>query len=354
MADYMTYYIERDWLLYLAAFACAFGISLVMTPFAKKCGYRFNAVKAPRERDMHSKPMPSMGGLAIVIGFMATAGIMALFIPYYRSTVFAGFIIGGVIIAITGIIDDIVEIKPVTKLAVQIAVAVIVVLSGIRIEIVVWPITAHLQMFSVPITIFWIVSMTNAVNLIDGLDGLAAGVSAIGSLGLMVLCILSGSPLAVVLSATLAGSCLGFLPRNFNPAEVFMGDTGSLFIGYVLAVSSVVGVFKGYTLLAILVVFLALSLPILDTIFAFFRRIYIGKSASAWMRGDRGHMHHRLIGAGFTHKQTVIILYGASILTALVAIVIAIQDFRAILVTIIFLFVLFLVLFVYKKRMNDD
>ena len=350
----MEYYLERDWLLYLAAFACAFGISLATTPFAKKVAFRFGAVKYPRERDMHSKPMPEMGGLAIVIGFIATAGVMAFFIPYFRTMAFAGFAAGGVIIALTGIVDDIIDLRPVTKLIIQIIVAVIVVASGNRIEIVVWPVTAYLQPFTIPFTIFWIVGMTNAVNLIDGLDGLAAGVSAIGSLGLMVLCILSGSPLAVVLAATLAGSCLGFLPRNFNPAEVFMGDTGALFIGYVLAVSSVIGVFKGYTLLAILIVIFALSLPILDTVFAFFRRLYRGRSATSWMVGDRGHMHHRLIDAGFTHKQSVIMLYGLSAVTAIIAIVIAVQDPRAILVTVIFLAVLFVVLHVYRKRTNKD
>ena len=348
----MTYYLERDWLLYLAAFACAFGISLLATPFAKKCAYRFNAVKYPRERDMHREPMPRMGGLAIVIGFITASAIMAFFIPYFRTLEFVGFAIGAIIITITGILDDTVDLTPVTKLIIQIIVASIVVASGIRIEIVVWPITAYLQPLSIPITIFWIVGMTNAVNLLDGLDGLAAGVSAIGSLGLMILCILSGSPLAVVLAATLAGSCLGFLPRNFNPAEIFMGDTGSLFIGYVLAVSSVIGVFKGYTLLAILVVFFALSLPIFDAVFAFFRRLYKGRKASSWMFGDRGHIHHRMIDAGFSHKQSVVILYGLSAVTAAIAIVIAIQDMRAIFVTLIFLLALLVVLYVYRKRTN--
>ena len=345
-------YMEHDWILYLAAFACAFGISLVATPFARKVAFRFNAVQYPRVRDMHNKPMPRMGGIAIIMGFVITVLIMSLFIPYFRSMEFLGFAIGAIIIAATGIVDDIIELRPSTKLVVQVVVAVIVVASGTRIEIIVWPITAYLQPISVPITIFWIIGMTNAVNLIDGLDGLAAGVSAIGALCLMALCILSGSPLAVVLSATLAGSCMGFLPRNFNPAEVFMGDTGALFIGYVLAVSSVMGVFKGYTLLAVLVVFLALSLPILDTVFAFFRRIYKSRSFSSWMDGDRGHMHHRLIDAGFTHKQSVILLYGVSAATAVIAVVIAMQDSRAIFVTLMFLFALFMVLYVYRKRMK--
>ena len=349
-----TLYTEHDWILYLAAFACAFGISLAMAPFAKKMAFRVGAVQYPRDRDMHNKPMPLMGGMAIVAGFVATTGIMAIFMPYFRTLEFIGFAFGGLIIATLGAVDDMVELRAITKLIVQVVVAAIVVASGIRIEIVVWPITAYLQPFSIPITMFWVIGMTNAVNLIDGLDGLAAGVSAIGALCLMVLCILSGSPLAVVLSANLSGSILGFLPRNFNPAEVFMGDTGALFIGYVLAVSSILGVFKGYTLLAVLVVFFALSIPIFDTIFAFFRRIYKGGKLSSWMDGDRGHMHHRLLDAGFTHKQSVAVLYGLSTVTAIMAVVIAMQDVRAIFITVIFLLALFVVLYVYKKRTNSQ
>jgi len=346
-------YMEHDWLLYLAAFACAFAIALATTPFAKKVAFRLGAVQAPRARDMHKKPMPRMGGIAIVIGFIATTAIMTIFIPYFRTLEFAGFAAGAIIIAITGAVDDVRELKSTTKLIVQIIVAVIVVAVGIRIEIVMWPITAYLQVFSIPITIFWVIGMTNAVNLIDGLDGLAAGVSAIGALCLMVLCILSGSPLAVVLSATLAGSCLGFLPRNFNPAEVFMGDAGALFIGYVLAVSSIMGVFKGYTLLAILVVFFALCLPIFDTIFAVIRRIYKTRKLSSWKDADRGHMHHRLIDAGFGQKQSVILMYGLSTVTAIIAIVIAMQHIEAIIVTVIFVLALIMMLYVYSKRTRE-
>ena len=343
-------YMEHDWILYLAAFASAFGIALATTPFAKKMAFKFNAVQYPRDRDMHNKPMPRMGGIAIVLGFTITTTIMAILVPYFRSPEFAGFAIGGIIITVMGVLDDIVGLKSLTKLVIQLAVAVIIVSFGIRIEILVWPFTTYLEEISIPVTIFWIVGMTNAVNLIDGLDGLAAGVSSIGALCVMVLCILSGSPLAVVMAATLAGSCIGFLPRNFNPAEVFMGDTGALFIGYVLAVSSVLGVFKGYTLLAILVVIFALSLPIFDTVFAFFRRLYKGRSVTAWMDADRGHMHHRLIDAGFSHKQSVVLLYAVSLLTAIIAIVIAVQDIRAIFITVIFLLALVTVLYVYRKR----
>ena len=344
------YVIEHDWVLYIAAFASAFGIALVATPFAKKLSFRVNAVQHPRERDMHKQPMPCLGGVAIIFGFMATVALMALFMAEFRTLEFVGFVAGALIIAACGIADDIFDLKARTKLVFQLVAALVVVLAGIRIEMVVWPVFAYLENFSIPFTILWIIGMTNAVNLIDGLDGLAAGVSAIGALCLMALCIISGSPLAVVLSATLAGSCLGFLPRNFNPAEVFMGDTGALFLGYVLAVSSILGVFKGYTLLAVLVVFFALSLPIANTLFVFVRRISKERKLSAWMVADKGHFHNRLIEAGYSHKQAVVLMYGFSLVSAVVAVVIAVRDGRAIAVMVIFLLALLLVLFVYKRR----
>jgi UDP-GlcNAc:undecaprenyl-phosphate GlcNAc-1-phosphate transferase len=344
--------MEHDWILYIAAFASAFGISLVMTPYTKKLSFRFGAVTQPRERDMHSEAMPRLGGVAIILAFLLTSAIVAVFMPEFRTKESAGFAVGAVVIAALGIADDLKggRLKAYIKLIVQLVVAVIVVMSGTRIEIVFYPITAYLESFSIPITILWVVGMTNAINLIDGLDGLAAGVSAIGALCLMALCALSGSPLAVALSATLAGSCLGFLPRNFNPAEVFMGDSGALFLGYVLAVSSIIGVFKGYTLLAVLVVFFAMALPIFDTLFAFIRRVVKGRSISAFMEADRGHMHHRLIDAGYSQKQSVFLLYGLSVVTAIIAVVIAVQDLRAILITVVSLLILLMVLFAYRRR----
>lgn len=339
--------MEHDWILYIAAFACAFGITLAATPLTKMLSAKTGAIDYPRERGMHKEPIPRLGGLAIVLGFMLTTGLLAFFMPEFRSKEFAGFAAGAIIIAATGVVDDIYTLRARNKLLMQIIAALAVIFSGMRIEIVVWPVTAYLQTFSGPITFLWIIGMTNAINLIDGLDGLAAGVSAIGALCLMALCILSGSPLAVVLSATLAGSCLGFLPRNFNPAEVIMGDTGALFLGYVLAVSSIMGVFKGYTLLAILIVFLAMALPIFDTLFAMTRRVAKKRPI---MEADRGHLHHRLIDAGYSHKSAVVLLYGISFITAAIAVVIAVRDVRAIIVTVIFVLVMLLVMYFYRKR----
>ena len=243
--------VEHNWLLYIAAFACAFAITLVTTPFAKWLSAKVGAIDYPKDRGVHKKPMPRMGGVAIVLGFLITVLMVYFFDRSMSPKQFVGFIVGAGIIAVLGMIDDMKDLPAKLKFCVQIVAALIVIFSGTQIQIVLWPVTATLQKLSIPITLVWIVGVTNAVNLIDGLDGLAAGVTGIAALSLMVLCIMTGTTTAVVLTAALAGACLGFLPRNFNPAEIFMGDTGSTFLGFVLAVTSILGVFKGYALLAL-------------------------------------------------------------------------------------------------------
>ena len=243
--------VKYDWLLYIAAFASAFAITLVTTPFAKWVSIKVGAIDYPKDRGVHKKPMPRMGGVAIVLGFLVTVLMINFFDRSMNQKQLIGFLVGAIIIAALGVWDDMKNLPAKLKFCVQIVAALIVIFSGTKIEIVLWPVTTTLQALSIPITLIWIVGVTNAVNLIDGLDGLAAGVTGIAALSLMVLCIFTGTTTAVVLTAALAGACLGFLPRNFNPAEIFMGDTGSTFLGFVLAVTSILGVFKGYALLAL-------------------------------------------------------------------------------------------------------
>ncbi|MCL2592298.1 MAG: undecaprenyl/decaprenyl-phosphate alpha-N-acetylglucosaminyl 1-phosphate transferase [Defluviitaleaceae bacterium] len=346
---------QHNWLLYIAAFASAFGIALFTTPFAKKISIKLGAIDYPKKRGLHTKPLPRMGGLAIFSGFIVTIFVIMPFQQEFRDRQFIGFLIGAIIIAALGALDDVRNSKgglsAKIRLAVQILAALIVVLTGTRIDVSMWPMGEHLSVLSAPITIIWIVGLINAVNLIDGVDGLAAGVSSICALCLMVLCIITGSPLAVVLAATLAGSCLGFLPRNFNPAELIMGDTGATFLGYVLAVSSILGVFKSYTILVVIVAVLSMALPILDTLFAMIRRAYNGKHI---MTADRGHLHHRLIDRGYSQKQAVAILYGISLLTGIFSIAIAIRNFFALMILGVFFLALLCVLYVYKKRTTKD
>lgn len=339
--------LAHNWILYLAAFLGAFGISLVATPFAKWLSIKLHAIDQPKARGMHHQPMPRMGGIAIVMGFMVTVLVLFPFVQGLETKQFIGFLIGSLMIVVLGIFDDIYTLKARFKLAVQIAAALVVIFSGIRIDVVLWPVTAALQAFSIPITLIWIIGVTNAVNLIDGLDGLAAGVSSIAAISLMVLCIITGSESAVVLSAALAGACLGFLPRNFNPAEIFMGDTGSTFLGFVLAVSSIMGVFKGYAVLAVVVSMLCLGLPVFDTLFAMCRRMAKGQSI---MEPDRGHLHHRLIDRGYSQKQAVLILYGVSAACGLLAIFLSIRHAETLVVVILTVFILSLVVYFFNKR----
>ena len=337
----------HNWVLYIAAFASAFAISMVATPFAKKVSEKLGAIDYPKARGMHTKPMPRLGGIAIVLGFMITVLVLYRFVNDINIKHFCGFIAGAIVIVGVGIVDDSRQLPARVKLVFQIIAALLVIGSGIRINVVMWPVTTYLQKLSAPITLIWIIGITNAVNLIDGLDGLAAGVSSIASICLMVLCILNGTESAVVFTAALAGSCLGFLPRNFNPAEIFMGDTGATFLGYVLAVTSIMGVFKGYAVLALVVCLLSIGLPIFDTLCAMLRRAATHKPI---MQADRGHLHHKLIDRGYTQKQAVLIMYGISLVLAILAIIIAITVSRALAVAVLMVILLSFVIFVFNNK----
>ena len=319
-------------------------ITLFTVPLAKKLSVKCGAIDYPKDRGIHKKPMPRMGGVAIVLGFMVTVFVLVWRVDNINIKQFVGLIVGALIIAVLGMADDTKNLPAKLKLAVQIVAALIVVFSGTRMRIMTFP---ALSVLSVPLTVVWIVGVTNAVNLIDGMDGLATGVSAIAALSLMFLCIMTGSELAVFLTAVLAGSCIGFLPRNFNPAEIFMGDTGSTFLGFVLAVTSILGVFKGYTVLALVVTVLCLGLPIFDTIFAIGRRIANHKPI---MEPDRGHMHHRLIDRGFSQKQAAVILYGVSLICGLIAIIIIVKSPSSVIITCIMVVVLSYVIRLFSKR----
>lgn len=342
----------HDWVLYIAAFSTAFAITNVMTPVAMKVSIKLGAIDQPKARGMHKKPMPRMGGLAIYVGFMLTVFLLYRFVQYGETRKLIGFMIGASMIVVLGMVDDVCDLPAKLKFFVQIIAALVAIYSGIRIHVVMWPVTHVLLTLSGPITLLWIVGVTNAVNLIDGLDGLAAGVSSIAAFCLMILCILTGDETAVVLTAALAGSCLGFLPRNFNPAQIFMGDTGATFLGYTLAVTSILGVFKGYAILALVVSMLCLGFPIFDTLFAITRRL---AKRQPIMQADRGHLHHRLIDRGFSQKQAVMILYGISIFCGAIAILLAVKNAKVLVVIIFTIIVLsFLIYFVNHRRKNKD
>ena len=225
-------------------------------------------------------------------------------------------LLGIIVITITGIIDDIKEIKPLTKLFGQLVAAGIAVAFGIRINDITLPFLATPELgeiLSITITIIWIVGITNAINLIDGLDGLSSGISVISSISLLIVFLLNGSSMiSIVLITALAGALVGFIPFNFSPAKTFIGDSGSNFLGYCIAIISILGVAKTYTAIVIIIPVIVLAVPIFDTLWAIIRRLKKGKSLKAIVSADNGHLHHKLVRRGFSQKQAVLILYGIS------------------------------------------
>ncbi len=306
------YFLYKVGLTLLVAAA----ISFCTTPLIKLLARKVGAMDVPKdERRMHHRPIPRMGGLAIFLGFIVS---FLIFGEINREI--QGILLGAVIIIILGVLDDILTLKALPKFLVQLVAAVIVVLHGCRIE--------HFLGFSLPawlsypISVIWIVAITNAVNFIDGLDGLAAGVSAISAGTMLVVALLlvpdGTAMISAILLAGIVGACIGFIPFNFNPASIFMGDTGSTFLGFMLASVSIFGLFKTYAVISFAVPFLVLGLPIFDICFAVIRRLAKGQSP---MHADRGHVHHRLIDMGFSQKQAVAISYLLSAILGLSAVV---------------------------------
>ena len=303
-----------------AALITAAVVALISTPVVKSLAFRVGAVDVPKDgRRMHDHPIPRMGGLAIFFGFILS---VLLFLPLTAQL--RGMLLGAVIIVILGIFDDIFALPAKPKFLIQILAAFLAVWAGNRIyglsNINIFSSEPYWELgwLSYPISILWIVGITNAVNLIDGLDGLACGVSTISSMTLLVIALVVSEPDVALLMAALAGACLGFLPYNLNPAKIFMGDTGSTFLGFILAVVSIQGLFKFYTIISFAAPFLILGLPIFDTAFAILRRLAKGQSP---MTPDRGHIHHRLIDMGFSQKQAVAVLYVISAILGLSAVV---------------------------------
>ena len=315
----------------LVAFFAAGLLSFALTPPVKKLAHRIGAIDVPKDaRRMHKKPIPRLGGLAIYLSFVVVSLLMG---QWTRQSI--TILLGSAMIVILGIFDDRNALGAKFKFGIQLVAAAIPVIFGnLRIELITNPnlfsdqLYLQFGMLSIPITIIWIVAITNAVNLIDGLDGLAVGVSAIACMTMLAVSLLIGEIPIAILLAVLAGACVGFMPYNLTPASLFMGDTGSTFLGFMLATMSIQGMFKVYAIISFAVPFLILGLPIFDTAFAFTRRILAGRSPFS---ADRGHVHHRLIDMGFNQKQTVAILYIISTILGLLAVVLTTSgEFRAI------------------------
>ena len=311
-----------------AALLVAGVLSFLATPLVKILAQKVGAMDVPKDsRRMHDHPIPRMGGLAIFIGFLLSAAVFCTDLRTDRSL--QSILLGVIVIVILGVFDDRHALSAKLKLVVQLVAAAIVVFYGdLRIDRLTNPFGSSLfsyldlGVFAYPITIIWIVAITNAVNFIDGLDGLACGVSCISSLNMLVIALLVSDAKVAIIMAALTGACLGFVPYNFNPAKIFMGDTGSTFLGFMLATISIQGLFKAYAAISFIVPFLLLGLPIFDICFAVIRRIASGRNP---MEADRGHFHHRLIDMGFSQKQSVAIAYVLTGILGLAAVLLTVS-----------------------------
>jgi len=300
-------------MVYITLILCFFA-SVLLTPLVKKFAIYIGATDKPNARKVHQKIMPRLGGLAIYLSFIIGYAILR---PSDESSL--PIIIGSFIIIITGVLDDRFELSAKVKLLGQLLAAGVVVLGGIQIDFINVPFYGQVDFgyFSIPITIIWIVAITNAINLIDGLDGLAAGVSSIALITISGMAILMGNVFVTSVGLILLGSTLGFLLYNFHPAKIFMGDTGALFLGFMISVLSLLG-FKNITMLTLIVPIIILGVPISDTFFAIIRRFVNKQPLSA---PDKSHLHHCLLNAGFSHKQTVLIIYGIAAMFGLAALI---------------------------------
>lgn len=340
------------WLRLLLAAAIAFAVSFLMTPPVKNFAQRVGAMDIPKdERRVHNHPIPRMGGIAIFLGFVIS---LLLFVD--MSTKVMGMLLGAVIIAAMGAIDDIVSLKPWVKLAGQVAAAVVAIRCGVVFDAITNPnfmsdtTTIQIGWLSIPLTLLWIVACTNAVNLIDGLDGLAVGVSSISSLTMLIVSLLVSEPGISLILAALTGACIGFMPYNMNPAKIFMGDVGSQLLGFVLSTVSIMGLFKFHAIITFLVPLLALAVPLADTVFAIFRRLLHGQSP---FHADKGHFHHRLLAMGLNQKQAVAVLYGISALLGTVAVLLAGTSMPLRIVCLVLAFAISLAIWLFAFRRHS-
>lgn len=283
-----------------------------MTPVVIKLAKLINAVDLPNGRKVHRKATPLLGGLSIYLGF-----IIGILWFHPENHFIWPIIIGATVIVLTGMIDDMIQLKPRWKFVGQSIAAISVISGGLFIEFINLPFETiwELGFLGIPLTYLWIVAITNAINLIDGLDGLAAGVSIIVLTAISIISIMAGNFFISLLTLILISSTLGFLFFNFHPAKIFMGDTGSLFLGFMISVISILG-FKSITLFTLIVPIILLAVPLSDSIFAIIRRIVHKKSI---VTPDKSHLHHCLMKIGFTHKGTVLLIYGLSAFFAVCA-----------------------------------
>jgi UDP-GlcNAc:undecaprenyl-phosphate GlcNAc-1-phosphate transferase len=305
---------------YLALIAIALVTTALLTPLVRALGQRLGLVDQPGGRRVHRDPVSRIGGVALLGGFGAAIAAQAVGEAYLgwggslldRDTDLVAVLAGILIVFVVGLLDDIIDLSAWQKLLGQLLGAGVVIAFGPRVDFIGNPFgggLVFLGIIAIPATLLWILGFTNIINLIDGLDGLAAGVTAIAAVSFLVIAVESNQLAAAALAAALIGACVGFLFFNFNPASVFMGDSGALFLGFALASISLLGVMKSVAAIALAVPLIVIGVPIFDTASAIVRRLRHGRPVH---EADAGHIHHRLLGRGFDQRQTVLMIYGWS------------------------------------------
>lgn len=309
---------------FLIAFVVALLVAFCNTPVVKILGFKYGYIDVPSDRKVHRQPIVRIGGISIYTATLvalllvqATGGLNDISVTVLSKL--GWLALGGTAFFLVGLADDLLSLSPVLRLLLQLGIAGLMWFAGIRIEFLTIPSAGltHLGWFSLPLTVLWIVGVVNAINWIDGLDGLASGVAATASIVIFLVCLFMDQPVASLVMAALTGSLLGFLYYNFNPAQIFMGDGGSYFIGFTIASTSTVGLAKGATALAIVIPLIILAVPILDMSAVILKRICYGRSPFI---ADKSHLHHFLLRTGLSHRLTVLVIYALNLWAGSVAI----------------------------------
>lgn len=339
--------LEAEMTTYLTSFIISFIFVCFATPILIKIGLKFGFVDQVNQRKIHRGAIPRIGGIGISLGTLLPIFLLCFFfqkgIILNTTNNIVLYFVGGLAISLLGLFDDINGINAKIKLLFQTAIAFLATQYGALVETLPMPWgRLELGVFSYVVTIFWIIAIINAFNLIDGMDGLSSGITLFSSLTIAILAIVNGYLPTALVALALAGAVTGFLIYNFNPARIFMGDSGSMFIGYLLAVLSLRSQSKAHAVVSIMVPIIAMGLPILDTTLAFARRIMRHQSI---FTADKQHIHHFILSLGFNQRKTVLILYSISILFTILAMVMIFnKNIDTFLIVLVFAIIIFVII----------
>ncbi|REH79615.1 glycosyltransferase family 4 protein [Staphylococcus felis] len=322
-------------------------VSLIITPIVIAVSKKLDIVDKPNFRKIHTKPISVLGGSAILISFF-----IGIWLGHPIEREIKPLLLGAIVIYLIGLIDDMYDLKPILKLFGQIVAALVVVYYGVTIDFISIPIgpTIYFGWLSIPITIFWIVAITNAINLIDGLDGLAAGVSTIALVTIGFIAILQGNIFIMMICSVLIGSLIGFLVFNFHPAKIFLGDSGALLLGFIIGFLSLLG-FKNITFISLFFPIVILAVPFIDTLFAMIRRVKKGQHI---MQADKSHLHHKLLELGYTHRQTVTLIYSIAVMFSVVSVILYLSQPWGVFLTVILIIVTIELIVEFTGLIDDD